>query len=1847
MYLLRIRKCNLNSKHKYLIFGMLILLNLLHRYSYCILVRNIKKKLVMKSLLSITFLSLLISLNISAQSIVVNSALENEFSFELTFNQENFHFEEVDVRDQEYLSFQVNQLAKSLDIGNPDLPVYSKLIEVPEDGDINYEIIGTTEKEIDLLELGFYQEILPAQRSISKSEDPNEVVFERNASTYLKDAFYSQSRVSIERLGKMRGKSIARIQINPFEYHPLTNTIRYTENIEVQITFSSSIKPLDKAFYSNEFESNFSKLLNASTLSKEDYSTGNVTRMIILSDSSFESDLQDFIAWKRRKGIDVIEVYKGDPGVGTTYESMKVYVQSIYENSTDAEPAPTYLLIVGDHEQIPSYNTGAHVADMYYCEFDGGGDFFPEMFYGRFSANNSAELQSQIDKTLQYEQYTMSDPSYLDEILLVAGVDASYAPTYGNGQINYGTDYYFNSAHDLTTYAYLYPESGSSASAIINNVSEGVAFANYTAHCSPSGWADPSFSVYDVDGLQNEDQYGLLVGNCCQSNQFNGYTCFGEALLRASKKGAIGYIGGSNNTYWNEDYYWGVGSGPISANPTYNETSQAAYDCSFHENGESEDMWASTQAQLMHAGNWAVSESGGSDQYYWEIYHLMGDPSLMNYYGVPSILSISHPSALPLGTNSISVNTEQHTYVAVSQGGQLLAASYSDASGYVQLEFAALTSIETIEIVATKQNKQPYIGGVMIMSSDAPFVSVTELNISDYDNNLAEPGESVEANISLQNFGMEYASDVYMAVNSLHPGVSISNVSGNIGYVEADELINISDAFTIILDNTLSDLEVVVVDFILSDSSGNEWESSQSFVVHAPLIALTSVESSLVFGESTLLSITLTNNGSSDFMGGSLILSTLSSYLTIESNPNISELAVGESVSLTYEVYLESDATSSTNIDLLLSINSDSYNQTSEFVIQTPMCQSTDLNVVITINTDNWANETSWNVSNSDGVELASISGSYDDNTSYETLICAAEGTQLNFNIEDSYGDGIYSPNGYWITVCGNEVAQGDAFGSGASETFIVTCDVLVEILGCMDMEADNYNADANVEDGSCVYTIDCETATALQLIMIDSYGDGWNGNYFELYDLDGNQLVNTTLDTGSSGTYDFCLDDGCYPISTTDAGSWPYEISWILTSGADTLATGLSPSSTSISLNQDCGFVNGCTDASACNYNIDANVDDGSCTFAVAYYDCDGNCISDVDGDGLCDELEIYGCMDETASNYNPNATEEDESCLEPIDCEGLPTITISMLDSYGDGWNGNILTVNNQTFTIDSGSEGVGTTCIDLSSECVYVYCDGGSYGSEVSWTISEGDIVLLSGGAPFNDTIGNCGGPIDVYGCTDAAALNYNPEATEEDGSCEYEQIEGPWEVLITGSNHTIAVGGETPITIEDMPIENGDWIGVFYTEDNGGLQCAGYSVYDGGTDAIPAQGNDSTTDETDGFQDGEEFVWMIWDASEDIVYSANATYMADMPSGSEFVVNGISGLESLHTAPEVSEQIIEMSLGWSLFSTYMLTNNMDVVEMLTTINSDIVIVKDNVGNAYLPEWGFNGIGDMIVGQGYQIKLITASTLIVEGLYMEPEENPITLNEGWNMFGCLRLEGSDVTSVFADIVEDVVIVKNSEGLAYLPEWGFNGIGDIEPGQAYQAKMNTTQILLYLPNSQEYRLSEVLVVDNSSLSHFSTVRSTGNNMTVLIEDEAWDILPIQDSEIAVLDKYSTIIGSATYTSPVTVLTVWGDDLTTSFKDGLSISEEVSFKLWDSKGLRNFTVSQWALGSSTYCVDGINIASTIETSNDITTPNATERKLLRVIDVLGREVSSNPQIFKGKVMFKVYDDGTVEKIVL
>ena len=57
--------------------------------------------------------------------------------------------------------------------------------------------------------------------------------------------------------------------------------------------------------------------------------------------------------------------------------------------------------------------------------------------------------------------------------------------------------------------------------------------------------------------------------------------------------------------------------------------------------------------------------------------------------------------------------------------------------------------------------------------------------------------------------------------------------------------------------------------------------------------------------------------------------------------------------------------------------------------------------------------------------------------------------------------------------------------------------------------------------------------------------------------------------------------------------------------------------------------------DEEACNYDDTATIND-ECVFPEDFFDCDEECINDSDGDGICDELEIYGCIEQGACNYN-----------------------------------------------------------------------------------------------------------------------------------------------------------------------------------------------------------------------------------------------------------------------------------------------------------------------------------------------------------------------------------------------------------------------------------------------------------------------------------------------------------------------------------------------------------------------------------------------------------------------------------
>jgi hypothetical protein len=352
-----------------------------------------------------------------------------------------------------------------------------------------------------------------------------------------------------------------------------------------------------------------------------------------------------------------------------------------------------------------------------------------------------------------YEQCTMPDPSYLGQVVMIAGIDDEYAASYGNGQINYATRHYFNLEQDIVSNTYLYPESGLHGLDIRKKVADGLAFANYAGHGDESGWSHPSFQRLHVRQLHNKHKYCLALGNCCRTSRFNIAECFAETWLRAEAKGAIGYIGAANDTYWDEDYWWSVGYGPVvPRGAEYSQTSLGAYDGMFHDHGENIEQWYVVQDALIFCGNLGVEEAGSAlNAYYWRVYNLMGDPSLSPFIGVPAENEISHDPWIPPEDPPLNavfrITAEPNSYVGLTKNGMLVGSSLVGASGYAEIEIVGHGTDGSVRLCVTCQNRFPYrvdvpiaplgaiaegsaLGRSTLSSSPNPFGGSTEIRLS-------------------------------------------------------------------------------------------------------------------------------------------------------------------------------------------------------------------------------------------------------------------------------------------------------------------------------------------------------------------------------------------------------------------------------------------------------------------------------------------------------------------------------------------------------------------------------------------------------------------------------------------------------------------------------------------------------------------------------------------------------------------------------------------------------------------------------------------------------------------------------------------------------------------------------------------------------------------------------------------------------------------------------------------------------------------------------------------------------------------------------------------------------------
>ena len=839
-------------------------------------------------LLSAAFLmmGLLFGTQVMAQHIELGAAKSaqrcasvTDEGFTASFSFSSIDATEVSTEKGAFSYITMENTYPSGNLGDPTLPAVNKLIAIPYGvSNISVEVKNYTTKVYSLSDFGI-KTIYPQQMPLRKDQKPGDIPFAYNEKTYNAKGFIERPIAEVKIKGTMRGIQIGALTVNPVQYDAATNSIRVYNDIEVEVRYSQ----YDKSAAYNEFARTFSpyfanvygQMFNWRDDVYDEHPDlwQNPVHMLIIADRMFEECLQPWYTWKTTKGFYLNINYTDE--IGTSAAAIRTFIQEEY----DKEP-PTFLMIMGDKNQVAASATGSEthcVTDLQYSSVDG--DEFPDMYHSRFPAETVAQMEAMINKALEYEQYTMPDPTYLNNVLLIAGEDSGWGVTVGRPTIWYATNYYFNEEHG---YDQVHEFSHGVYTGCYSWLNEGVGFANYTAHGSNTSWAGPQFTVSDVNNLTNEHKYFLAMGNCCEAADWGiSGTCFGEAMVRAENKAAYAYIGSCPSTYWLNDYYFGVGATNRADGtmPSYEETTMGFYDA----------MWTdgayNTVTSMMFIGNLASNAAQAlgytlhcSTLYDWQAYHTLGDGSILPFRVQPTENTISHMPTLPIGMDFFTVNANPGSYVGISKDGVLYGAGMVGESGSADIAITPITSGGDVTICVTHPQYIPYTSVIPAAAMDGPYVTVDSFTPAS-----AHVGDETPLNITFKNVGTEPTNGTTnVTLTCADNTLTILNGVGSFGNLDPDATTQINGfSYSIaegVADGTRYTIQVAAV-------CGSEtWEGKVIITAGEAALQFEGMANAGGFVPGETLTVTASFKNVGHYMATNAIASiaSTSEYVTIE-----------------------------------------------------------------------------------------------------------------------------------------------------------------------------------------------------------------------------------------------------------------------------------------------------------------------------------------------------------------------------------------------------------------------------------------------------------------------------------------------------------------------------------------------------------------------------------------------------------------------------------------------------------------------------------------------------------------------------------------------------------------------------------------------------------------------------------------------------------------------------------------------------------------------------------------------------------------------------------------------------
>ena len=652
-------------------------------------------------------------------------------------------------------------------LGWAELPTWSRFVGVPQGATPEVQVIQVVSSVLS----GY--NVFPAQKQPVDKVGAPEPEFVKNEEFYRKDEFYPDRSAFVNEPKTIRGCGVSSLALFPVQFNPVTGELKVISEITVRVSFSGGngvfIEPRYRSPY---FEGLFQNLLmNYSALGPPAAvggKDGTGCDLLIITHPNFQAWAESLAYWKNQSGI--ITWVRSTTETGSDTGSIRTYLQNAYDTWL---PPPSFLLLIGDAEFIPLFYRSVHPydgfttgSDLYYTTLDGS-DFFPDLFPGRISVDNTAEAGTVIGKILQYQRDPISSPEEFYDKVLVAGhfqdrdydsyadrffiqtsetvrdflatqhgknVERCYNKTSGCNPLYY----YFGDPlpFGLTWYGNYIQ--------IANAINIGSFLVNHRDHGGVNGWGDPEYYVAHVNSLNNGDRLPVVLSINCETGHFDNETdasghgtqasavYFCEAFQRKANGGAVG-IFGHTRVSWsglNDELCKG-----------FYDAMWPDFDPGYPGSGSTEPIYAPIcrMGAVLNFGKFWMYDKyylTGGEGYPWGSYletteisfemgTWFGDPTMQIWTELPAALDISHPDSVLASTYSIPVvatsgGAPVESLLVCLMNDDVYQTGYTDASGAVS--FAGSTVANGgLHLTATKHNFRPYLGSILLV--DDTFVS--------------------------------------------------------------------------------------------------------------------------------------------------------------------------------------------------------------------------------------------------------------------------------------------------------------------------------------------------------------------------------------------------------------------------------------------------------------------------------------------------------------------------------------------------------------------------------------------------------------------------------------------------------------------------------------------------------------------------------------------------------------------------------------------------------------------------------------------------------------------------------------------------------------------------------------------------------------------------------------------------------------------------------------------------------------------------------------------------------------------------------------------------------------------